>query len=158
MRSNLESLAKDWWWQPLGRQAHQIWVNWSQILRWFQIYTKPNMDRWGPNTALISYKWDHRSSIISLIVNLYTDLSAGKDLTQRKHKDLQPRLESHFFANLTFYGGLASYKLMYLVFYEKAEEAYRWDIRWLTHIDSVHHVDQPLSLNLAKSTFEFHKE
>ena len=54
------------------------------------------MDRWGPNTALISYKWDHRSSIISLIVKLYTaDLLAGKDLTQQKHKDLQQRMESH---------------------------------------------------------------
>ena len=99
LRSSLESLAKDWWWQ----QARQIWANRSQILRWFQIYTKPNTAKWGPNAALISYKWDHRSSLLSLMTNLYTNLLGGKDLTQSEKikiysKDWKVRflLTSHF--------------------------------------------------------------
>ena len=100
LSSSLESLAKDWWWQ----RARQIWANWSQILRWFQIYTKPNTAKWGPNAALISYKWDHRSSLLSLMNNLYTDFWAGKDLTQRNDKDLQQRLESQFLLTSHFRG------------------------------------------------------
>ena len=154
LSSSLESLAKDWWWQ----RGRQIWANRSQILRWFQIYTKPNTAKWGPNAALISYKWDHRSSLLSLMTNLYTDLLGGKDLTQSEKikiysKDWKVRflLTSHF----TGLGLLQTD--LFSVFSKKAEEAYRWDIRWLTHIDIIQHVDQPLSFNLDKSTFEFHQ-
>ena len=73
------------------------------------------------------------------MTNLYTDPLPGKDLTQRKHKDLQQRLESHVFANITFYEGWRPTKLMYLVFSRRKLRKHIDEISddWHTLISSI---------------------